>query len=90
MNTVICPIRVQLQVLRNEQVHKNVSYNDNFHLLSYSKIYFRILHSKMWQSLKEYILTDLINGSKKTTYPGQARTFETERIGLVDLKINTG
>jgi len=59
MNTVICSIHVQLQVLRNEQVHKNVSYNDNFHLLSYSKIYFYILHSQMWQSLKEYILVDL-------------------------------
>jgi len=44
----------------------------------------------MWQSLKEYILMDLINGSKKTTCPTQARIFETERIGLVDLKINTG
>ena len=33
---------------------------------------------------------DLINGSKKTTCPRQARTFETERIGLADLKINTG
>jgi len=67
MNTVIRPIHIQLQVLRNEQVHKNVSYNDNFHLLSYSKIYFRIVHSKMWQSLKEYILMDL----KRLLAPGR-------------------